>query len=46
MMQSKGYAGSATTSFTNGKHTISDMSPYNIGYDKNGNLRFFDFYVE
>lgn len=46
MMQAKGYTGSASTSFTNGKHTISDMSPYNIGYDSQGNLRFFDFYVE
>lgn len=46
MMSAKGYKGTASTSFTNGKFTVSDMSPYNIGYDQNGNLKFFDFYVE
>ena len=46
MMQKAGYKGSAKTSYSNGKYTISDMSPYNIGYNKNGDLRFLDFYVE
>lgn len=46
MMYSQGYNGTALTIFTNGKHTVSDMSPYNIGYDTNGNLKFIDFHVE
>ena len=46
MMSDKGYRGSANSSFSNGKYTVSDMSPHNIGYNSNGQLRFFDFYVE
>ena len=46
MMHKKGFKGTALQTFTNGKYTISDMSPQNIGYNENGNLRFLDFYTE
>jgi len=35
-----GYTGSGT--YTNGKLTVGDISPQNLGYDKNGNLKFID----
>ena len=38
-MHKLGYIGNGT--YTNGKLTVGDISPFNVGYD-NGNIRFID----
>ena len=38
-MHKLGYKGNGT--YTNGKFTVGDISPFNVGYD-NGNIRFID----
>ena len=35
-----GYKGNGT--YTNGQLNVGDVNPWNIGYNKNGELRFFD----
>ena len=35
-----GYKGNGT--YTNGWLNVGDVNPWNIGYNKNGALRFFD----
>lgn len=40
LMNELGYKGSGT--YTNGKLTVGDISPYNMGYNSKGDLRFFD----
>jgi len=40
MMHQAGFTGSDV--YTNGKLTVGDVSPTNIGFDNNGNIKFFD----
>ena len=42
-LQSKGFTGSVEDGYFAGPFTISDISPWNIGYNKNDQLRFLDF---
>jgi len=39
-MQRLGYNGNGT--YSNGTLNVGDINPWNIGYNKNGTLRFFD----
>ena len=42
-LSAKGYNGDNITSkFTNGKRTLVDIKPENMGFSKNGELRFID----
>ena len=43
IMSRHGFKGDGVnSSISNGKFTLSDMSPQNMGYDHKGNLRFID----
>ena len=39
-MHNLGYKGKGT--YTNGKLTVGDIDPWNVGYNQSGELRFFD----
>lgn len=42
-LSSYGYIGDGiNTNFSNGKRNLIDIKPENMGFDSNGNLRFFD----
>ena len=40
LMHNLGYKGKGT--YTNGKLTVGDIDPWNVGYNQSGELRFFD----
>ena len=43
---SKGYTGSAQDGLFTGPLTVGDISPWNIGFNRNGQLRFIDLDVQ
>jgi hypothetical protein len=43
---SKGYTGSAQDGIFTGPLTVGDISPWNIGFNKEGQLRFIEFDVQ
>ena len=44
-MGQHGFKKTKDGNYTNGKITVTDVSPENIGYTNNGDIRFFDTYV-
>ena len=45
VMGKHGFKKTKDGNYTNGKITVTDVSPENIGYTNNGDMRFFDTYV-